>query len=218
MLKLIPSWLRGAPGSTPWDLRDYPPYELPHPGCAGTLSEHQAEENLAYFDATLELRQRHLRAWLLTHEGPDPKRLHATDYAQALHAWARAHGSRLPAFKRLPRHEPWPDAARTGPFIVYSLLADLASSLGEAIRQASPDWHWGLNLDATDLADGMHSARRVVLLADLKHPTPEAREAVLDLEAMIFAAHRHPESVDFVHLDTWARTVADAVAGAYHAR
>lgn len=216
MLNLIQRWLAGAQAST-WDLNDYPAFELPHPGHGRALSEAQAQDNLAYFQATLDERQRLLRGWLVAHGGPDPQALPGAAYAKALKAWAKAHWPQLPPFARLPAHRPWPHGSRSGPFIVYSLLGDLGTSLGEAIRRANPDWHWGLNLDAADLADGMATARRVVLLADLKHPTPEAREAVLDPEALLFAAHRFPESVDFVHLDPWTEMVTDAIAGGYHA-
>lgn len=217
MLNLIQRWLGGA-AAAPWDLSDYPAWALPHAGSGRALSDSQARANLDWFLATLDARQRQLRDWLLAHEGPDPQVLHGTAYAKALNTWAKAHWPQLPAFSRLPRHKPWPDCPRDGAFIVYSLLGDLGASLGEAIRHANPDWHWGLNLDATDLADDMHTARRVVLLAQLKHPTPETREAVLDPEALLFGAHRFPDSVDFVHLDTWTRLVADAISGSYHAR
>lgn len=215
MLNLIQRWLAGDP-SPSWNLAGYPAFELPHPGSGRALSESQAQANWAYFQATLDERQRLLRDWLVAHGGPDAQALQGAAYAQALNRWAKAHWTRLPAFKRLPEHRPWPDCVRSGPFIVYSLLGDLGASLGEAIRQANPDWRWGLNIDAADLADDMHSARRVVLLADLRQPTAQARQAVLDLEAMVFAAHRFPDSVDFVHLEPWSRTVADAIAGRYH--
>lgn len=217
MLNLIKHWLTGS--ATPaWDLSGYPAFELPHPGFADALTPAQAQQNWAHFQATLDERQQALRHWLVAHGGPDPQALQGAAYAQALKAWARANWTRLPAFDRLPRHAPWPDCPRGGPFIVYSLLGDLATSLGEAIRRADPAWHWGINQDAIDLADDMATSRRVVLLADLKQPTPETREAVLDLEAMVVDAHRFPQSVNFIHLDTWTRTVADAIAGAYHRR
>jgi hypothetical protein len=215
MLKLFQRWLAGAQAPT-WDLSHYPAYELPHPGSGRALSESQAQANWAYFQATLAERQTLLRTWLLDHGGPDPQALQGAAYAQALNTWARAHWAQLPVFGRLPQHQPWPDCRRSGALIVYSLLGDLGASLGEAIRHANPDWHWGLNLDAADLADDMATARRVVLLADLKHPTPEAREAVLDPEALLFAAYRFPDSPDFVYLNSWSRTVADAIAGGYH--
>ncbi len=215
MPNLIQRWLAGTKAST-WDLSDYPAYELPHPGSGRALNESQAQANWAYFQATLNERQRLLRDWLLAHEGPDPQALQGVVYAKALNAWAKAHWPQLPAFASLPQHKPWPDCQRSGPFIVNSLLGDLGVSLGEAIRHANGDWHWGLNMDAIDLADNMATARRIVLLADLKHPTPQAREAVLDLEALLFAAHRFPDSPDFVYLDSWTRTVADAIAGGYH--
>lgn len=215
MLNLIQRWLAGD-HAAPWSLDDYPPCELPHPGSGRALSESQAQANWSYFQATLEERQRRLRDWLLAHQGPDPQALQGTAYAKALNTWAKTHWPRLPAFSRLPRHKPWPDCPRGGPFVVYSLLGDLGTSLGEAIRRANGDWRWGLNLDGGDLADDMATSRRVVLLADLKHPTPEARQAVLDPEALPFAAYRFPDSVDFVHLDTWTTTVADAIAGGYH--
>lgn len=210
-------WLGRSRRGT-WDLSHYPAWPLPHPGWGQALGLPQAEDNLARFTATLASRQQALRQWLLTHDGPDPQALSGPAYAHALQAWARAHWARLPAFKHLPRHAPWPDCPREGDLIVYSLLGDLAASLGETIRHACPDWHWGLNLDAIDLADGMATSRRVVLLADLADPTPETREAVLDLEALVFGAYGVPQSVDFLHLDSWAQTVRDAIDGAYHRR
>lgn len=215
MMNLIQRWF-SAPQAAGWDLGDYPPFELPHPGSGAALSESQAQRNWAYFQATRIERQRLLRDWLLAHDGPDPQVLQGTDYAKALKAWAQANWARLPAFARLPEHTPWPDCPRSGPFIVYSLLGDLAASLGDAIIRANGHWHWGLNLDATDLADDMATSRRVVLLADLKHPTPEARAAVLDLEPLLFSPHRFPESVDFIHLDKWSTTVGDAIAGRHY--
>jgi hypothetical protein len=215
MRHLLPRWLGGSrPGA--WLLSDYPAFPLPHPGCGKALTPAQAAENLTAFTSSLGARQQALRHWLPAHGGPDPAALTGAAYATALKAWARSHWQRLPPFDRLPAHAPWPDCPRDGAFIVYSLLGDLAASLGEAIRQANHHWRWGLNLDETDLADGMATSRRVVLLADLAEPTPETREAVLDLEAMVFHAHRFPQSVDFIHLDTWTRTVSDAIAGAHY--
>lgn len=215
MLNLIQRWLAGS-REPAWDLNGYPAYDLPHAGSGMTLDDGQAQQNLDYFQATLDERQRVLREWLLAHEGPDPQALQGAAYAKALNTWAKAHWHQLPAFDRLPRHKPWPDCPRGGPFIVYSLLGDLGTSLGEAIRRVNGDWRWGLNRDGIDLADDMATARRVVLLADLRHPTPEAKEAVMDPEALVFAAHRFPDSPDFLYLDSWAGTVADAIAGRYH--
>ncbi|KQW49673.1 hypothetical protein ASD88_25560 [Pelomonas sp. Root662] len=214
-MNLIQRWF-SPPRATGWDLGDYPPFELPHPGSGAVLSESQARQNWVYWQATLAERQRLLRDWLLAHHGPDPQALQGTDYSKALKAWAKANFAKLPAFASLPKHKPWPDCTRSGPFIVYSLLGDLAASLGEAIIRGNGHWRWGLNLDATDLADDMATSRRVVLLADLKRPTPEASEAVLDLEDIVFSAHRFPESVDFIHLDKWSTTVGDAIAGRHY--
>lgn len=214
MRAFLPRWLGGLGGSKPaaWPLHDYPPFPLPHPGCGAALSLAQAEANLAAFTTTLAERQLALRDWLAQHHGPDASQLAPVDYATALQHWAREHWARLPAFARLPAHAPWPDGGMTGHFIVNSLLADLAASLGEAIRRGQPAWRWGLNLDAADLADGMATARRVVLLADLAEPTPETAEAVLDPAAPVFAAHRFPGSVDFRLLDSWAEMVRGALA------
>lgn len=215
MRQLLQRWLGGSRHGA-WDLSDYPAFPLPHPGFGQALSRAQADENLAAFTASLASRQAALRQWLLAHGGPDADALPGAAYATALKAWARAHWHHLPPFDRLPAHTPWPACPRTGALAVYSLLGDLAASLGEAIRRANGDWHWGLNLDATDLADGMASSRRVVLLADLAEPTPETREAVLDLEALVFSAYRFPQSVDFIHLDTWTGSVRDAIDGAHY--
>ena len=215
MMNLIQRWLAGSQPAG-WDLSGYPPFELPHPGAGAALTEAQAQQNWAYWQATLAERQRLLRDWLLVHGGPDPQALQGTAYAKALNAWAKANWPKLPAFARLPKHKPWPDCTRSGPFIVYSLLGDLAASLGETIIRANGHWRWGLNLDATDLVDDMATSRRVVLLADLTHPTPEAREAVLDLEDTLFNNHRFPDSPNFVHLDGWSTAVADAIAGRHY--
>lgn len=215
MKKLIQRWLHGG-RPAPWDLSGYPPFELPHPGSGQALTEDQAQANWAWFSATLDERQRRLRDWLRAHDGPDIDALPGADYAKALNAWAKAHWPRLPAFARLPPHKPWPDCPRSGPFIVYSLLADLGISLGESIRRANPHWRWGLNLDAADLADGMHTSRRVVLLAALRQPTPETAEVDLDVEGLVMHDYRFPDSVNFVHLDTWGRTAAEAIAGRHY--
>lgn len=215
MLNLIQRWLAGSQASS-WDLSDYPPFELPHPGSGARLSEIQAQANWAHWQATLAERQRLLHDWLLAHDGPDPEALQGLAYARALNTWAKANWPKLPALAQLPPHPRWPDCGRSGPLIVYSLLGDLATSLGEAIRHANPHWRWGLNLDAVDLADDMASARRVVLLADLRHPTPEAREAVIDLEDIVVSAYRFPAAPDFVHRQVWAETAADAIAGRHY--
>lgn len=212
---LLQRWLGGS-SSAGWDLRDYPPFELPHAGSGAALSDAQAQQNWACFQATLDERQRLLRDWLLARGGPDALALPGVDYAKALNAWAKAHWPQLPAFARLPAHKPWPDCPRSDAFIVNSLLGDLAASLGEAIRRANGHWHWGLNQDIQDLADDMATSRRVVLLAALKHPTPQTAQAVLDPEALVFAAHRFPDSPDFVYLDSWATLAADAIAGRHY--
>lgn len=214
MLNLLQRWLAGTPSAaTTWDLSDYPPATPPHAGSGAQLSESQAQQNWVYFQASLPERLQVVRQWLLAHGGPDPQALHGAAYAKALNIWAKQHWARLPPAAGLPAHQHWPAVARHGPHIVYSLLGDLALTLGEAVRQANGHWRWGLNLDATDLADGMHSARRVVLLADLRHPTPEANEAVIDLEAMVVHDYEFPNSPNFIHLEVWARTVADAISG-----
>jgi hypothetical protein len=212
MLNRIQRWLGGS-GESTWDLSGYAAFELPHAGAGAALSESQAQENWAAWQAALPARQALLRDWLLDHGGPDPQALAGADYATALNVWAKTHWARLPPFKRLPPHPPWPDCPRHGAHVVYSLLGDLAASLGEAIRRADPQWRWGLNLDATDLADDMATARRIVLLAELRQPTPEARQAVLDPEAWVFGPYRFPESVDFVYRLPWAEAVSEELSG-----
>ncbi|MCE4553443.1 hypothetical protein [Pelomonas cellulosilytica] len=218
MLKpLIERWLGRPRSTTPtWDLSTYPGNDVPHPGHGQAVTEAQAQQNWAQFQATLPERQRVLRDWLVAHGGPDSQALAGLDYARALNAWAKAHWDRLPPFKRLPPHRPWPECPRSGPFVVYSLLGDLALSLGEAIRQANGHWRWGLNLDAVDLADGMHSARRVVLLAPLTRPRPEAAEVSIDVEASVFPPYQYPDDVGFVLLTPWAQLADDAISGRYY--
>jgi hypothetical protein len=213
MLQLLQRWLAGASSAAIWDLRDYPPATPPHLGSGAQLSDSQAQQNWAWFQTALPERLQIVRQWLLAHGGPDPQALQGAAYAKALNGWAKQHWSRLPPAARLPAHPPWPAVPRHGAYIVYSLLGDLALTLGEAVRQGNAHWRWGLNLDAIDLADGMHSSRRVVLLAEMRHPTPETQEVVIDLEAMIVRDYEFPNSPNFSYLEVWARTVADAISG-----
>ncbi len=215
MLNLIQRWLAGSSSSSSstWDLSAYAPQPLPHPGWGGRLTEAQAQENWTRFQASLDERLRLVRQWLMAHGGPDREVLRGTDYARALNRWAKDHWSRLPPATGLPAHKPWPEVPRDGAYIVYSLLGDLALTLGEAVRQANGHWQWGLNLDAVDLADDMHSSRRVVLLAELRHAVPEGRTVALDLEAMVVRDYEAPDSPNFNYLEVWTRTVADAITG-----
>ena len=66
----------------------------------------------------------------------DADALPGTAYAAALKAWARANWHHLTPFARLPAHAPWPSCPRDGALRAYSLLGDLAASIGEAIRRA----------------------------------------------------------------------------------
>lgn len=47
----------------------------------------------------------------------------------------------------------------------------------------------------------------------MRHPTPESRDAVIDLEAMVVRDYEFPDSPNFGYLEVWARTVADAISG-----
>lgn len=197
-------------------LRGYPPDVTPHPGPGLTLTDAQAQENLAHFEAVRPQRLA-LVAGLLRSEAAidlpaalaDARHL-AAPLAAAVHAWA---GRAWPPL--CPRPAPGLLQAlvgrREGGRIVYAMLGDLATALGELISRGNPDWRWGLDLDPQNIADEMPSARRIVLLAGPAgahhHPF------VLDVEAVVFHRFLHAGEAPQRLLDPLQRMVQEALRG-----
>ncbi|MGC4076539.1 MAG: hypothetical protein QM702_05800 [Rubrivivax sp.] len=194
-------------------LRSYPPYEAPNAGRGTALSPDQAAENLACFEQVLPQRLQQVSA-LLEVAGIDTRAAladpstHAAALADELQRWALAQWPALPAEGGLAR---WLDSRRSGEHIVFSMLLDLAILLGELVRRGNPDWHWGLDLDAQNLADGMLSARRIVLLADPvgTHTTP----FVLEVEAIVVHRFLHADDPAQRLLNPLRRLVEEGLRG-----
>lgn len=212
-------WLTRRREARPGDrlaarLRAYPPYSAPHAGHGMALSPDQAAENLAYFEQVLPQRLQQVSALLLEVAGIDTRpaladpSAHAAALADELQRWALAQWPALPAEGGLAR---WLDSRRSGEHIVFSMLLDLAILLGESVRRGNPDWHWGLDLDAKNLADDMPSARRIVLLADPvgTHTTP----FVLDVEDIVVHRFLHADDPAQRLLNPLRRLVEEGLRG-----
>lgn len=218
---MIFDWLKRRreprPGATlAARLRDYTPYEAPHAGPGTALSPNQAAENLACFEQVLPQRLQQVSALLHEVAGIDTRAAlaepsaHAAALADELQRWALAQwpALRLAGPGGLTR---WLDSRRSGGEIVFSMLLDLAMLLGELIARGNPDWHWGLDQDAQNLADGMLSARRIVLLADPvgTHTTP----FVLDVEAVVVHRFLHADDPAQRLLNPLRRLVEEGLRG-----
>jgi hypothetical protein len=214
----LPAWFGKRHTASPLArrLRDYPPYDAPHVGHGRQLSETQARANLAYFEQALPQRLHTVAALLRDEAGievdaalaaPDPQGLALAD---ALHRWA---GDAWPALlaSRSGALEGWLQSRRAGDDIVFSMLLDVAILLGELVRRGNPDWHWGLDLNAENLADDMASARRVVLLAEpvgeMPHPF------VLDVEDVVVHRFLHPGDPSQRLLNPFRRLVQEGLRG-----
>jgi len=201
-------------------LRSYPPYIAPHPGWGLELTQAQARENLAHFLASREQRLALVGDLLRADAGLDVGAALAAPVAQApnftaaLHAWAL---ERWPPLRdpRLVRHAAWLASTRQGDEIVFSMLLDVATVLGEMVVRNAPDWRWDVNLDSTDLNDGMASARRVVLLADPVGSAPAP--FTLDIEGTVVNNFQSGSPWIAQRLNEWGRCVTETVAGAYQA-
>jgi hypothetical protein len=216
---MIPDRLRRRRDGKPGEelaarLLSYPAYEAPHSGPGTALSPDQAAENLACFEQVLPQRLQQVSALLLEVAGIDTRAAladpstHAAALADELQRWALAQWPALPAEGGLAR---WLHSRRSGEHIVFSMLLDLAILLGELIRRGNPDWHWGLDLDPGNLADGMPSARRIVLLAAPvgTHTTP----FVLDVEDIVVHRFLHGDDPAQRLLNPLRRLVEEGLRG-----
>lgn len=218
----MPDWLhawfgkRGPASDLARRLRDYPPYDAPHAGRGRQLSDPQARANLAHFEQVLPLRLRAIAGLLREHARIEVDAALAAPAAQgpaltdALHRWAAEHWPALQAGQPATL-ERWLQSRRDGSDIVFSMLLDVAILLGELVRRGNPDWHWGLDLDGESLADGMVSARRVVLLADPVGQMP--RPFVLDTEDIVVHRFLHPDDPSQRLLNPFRRLVEEGLRG-----
>lgn len=175
-------------------LRQYPPFVLPHPGSGDELSDDQARGNLANWLQQREQRLATITRLLHDDAGLDTApalaapRQHAAALCRALQQWATQAWPALPPHPR-PAYSHWLHSRRDGDGLVYSMLADLALLLGELVCRGNPVWRWGVDLDPQNVADGLLTARRIVLLADVG-----GHRFVLDVEAVVVARYLDAEA------------------------
>lgn len=218
----LPAWFSRRRPASPLARRlsTYAPYDAPFAGHGRQLSEAQARANLAYFQQALPHRLHGVALLLREQAGIEVDAALAAPTAQgpaladALHHWAAEHWPGLrgadalqAAGWRLPRR----GSEGESEGIVFSMLLDVAILLGELVRRGNPDWRWALDLDPDNLADGMASARRVVLLAEPVGPQP--CPAVLDVEDIVVHRFRNVGRPGHGWVNPFRRLVDEGLRG-----
>jgi hypothetical protein len=197
-------------------LATYASYDAPHVGQGRQLSEAQARANLAYFEQALPHRLHGVALLLREQAGIEVDAALAAPAAQgpaladALHHWAAEHWPALHGSSTFSAPA-WRHSRREGEGIVFAMLLDVAILLGELVRRGNPQWRWALDLDPDNLADGMPSARRVVLLAEPlgRMPCP----FVLDVEDIVVQRFLHVGKPGHGWINPFRRLVEEGLRG-----
>jgi hypothetical protein len=181
------------PGVLDQRLLSYPPNSPVHAGAPQTLSDQQVDENFKSF-INGKVERLKIFADLLNEFDVALAPLFDIDtkpgpVIAAVEHWMEDY---LPERANLP---PWASmvnspyylyegSSRSGSEIVFSLAADYAIAVGEAIILRKPKWFWGVDRDPDNSPDsedgGMRHYRRIVLMTAAK---PDWPAAVADLDA-----------------------------------
>ncbi len=216
--------LRGAVSSTQNNadsglvdkLDDYPPLQLPHSGPPAELSDQQVAENFDYMIAALPQRLEHLKQLVTGYEISWPSSFTGTDtqaFVIALHRWAGENWSTVGARIKSDAPQRWRNGERSGNCIGFSVVSDVALTLGELIIAQRPSLAWGMDQDPQNRKEEMVSVNRLVLLGHWR-PNP-ANQIEIDIEATVVNRMLRPTDSSERFENTWLQLVDASVRGAY---
>ncbi len=200
-------------------LLTYPPNVPRHVGVVQSISDQQVDENFAAFMASKTERLL-IFSELLKEYGFDiaplfDERVEPAHTIDAIEIFLENY---LPERKDLPPHSSLVNAPnalyeasnRSGPHIAFSIAADYAIALGEAIILHKPKWFWGVDRDPDNgpasKDGGMGHYRHIVLLTKARK---DWSAAVADLEAQTLGViyQLRSRSFDRPHTSWWLKNV-----------
>jgi hypothetical protein len=203
------------PGVLEKRLVSYPPNSPIHRGPPHRLTDAQVDENFATFLAKKSERIRIFGALLTAYEVDIAPLLDASAPAKpvidAVEKWMADY---LPERKNLPPFESLVNApnalfaasSRDGSEIVFSLAADYAIALGDAIILRKPKWFWGVDREPENspksVDGGMGHYRSIVLKTKARKNWPAAI-ADLEMSALGVIYHVRSRSFDMPHTSWW---------------
>ena len=199
-------------------LQSYPPLLLPHQGNPLSLSNEQAEANLAYVLDVIPERLKALKHLLIDEPivWPDSfSELDVNSFVDSLHHWA---GMQWPTLQLNIKgdentHGLWLAGERSDENIAFSLVADVALTLGELIRYHRPSLNWGVDLDPLNRSDNMETVNRVMLLGYWRQDT--SKQIEIDIEGTVVNRLLNPEDTSERFDNSWLRLVQGAINGGY---
>ncbi len=196
-------------------LKEYPPYEIPHPGPPKALSEREANENLEFF---LDQRTGRIDALdtLLREDGIALKDSLASGtvspLVDQLHQWADSTWPGAIAAERRDR-DVWQCTHYRGEDILYAVALDTSVALGELVRFHQPRFEWAIDRLPDNVADGMPSVNRVVLISP--SPIVPSSWTLLDWEAVVAGVVFQPGQDRWRVVNDWKYMVTNAMEGRY---
>jgi hypothetical protein len=188
-------------------LEAYQPYAAPFPGAAIGLGIEQCEKNLRYL-LDNKVHRLTVLAELLRHWHVDiNNRADIEALLASLDSWVLKEWPALYE-KDLADRDTWRRSLKSGRYIVFSLLIDVAILLGELIIERAPSCSWGLDLTQDSRDSPMESYKRPVLL--IHGPNGEFR-GVLDLESIVFGQYRNSKHFPAVGIKLFTRVVLESI-------
>ena len=192
-------------------LSGYPAYQLPYIGVGRSLTEDQANENLAYLLANQSARLDALST-VLEKFNIDLAEGLASDTPETLindlYDWAGEHWQTYHS-KNHTRQQ-WLESNRTGEDIIYSVAMDTAIVFGELLIQHRPNYSWRVDLDSDNIE--MASWRRCVLIAPM---LTHEHMAIVDLEHTVAERVFNPDKPHWRWENRWLRSLNNCLSGAH---
>jgi len=195
----------------------YPAHNFPHPGIGREITPQQAQANLDWFLASLPERLATIDRFLAEFglpAIPSGSTLEEVDHwiARLIH-WTNDFWPDKP-FR--PEHDTdddvWLYAKREGDEAIFSIALDLGTRFGEVAKSMEPRWHWGLNMERSDL--DMPTARRVVMTTS---PLVSKRQRPYEnWEITVLARYLYPNTISYQippSLHAWTNHLRQACTG-----